>query len=475
MADRSAGLDAGSLRKGMAATFTGLIGQRASRKNALDGYRLWLRDTADIAPEPLPSASPGPSAGGPSAPLLPIAAAVSREGERVAVEGVLTIDVSLLDTSARRTIVEDATGAIEVYLASPDSRLRTGVRVRVTGTVGRAYGAPRLRAEEIAVVGATRPTPRSLLAAPAASDEWRLVRVSGTVVDLHRLGVRWRAELDMAGVRIPIVGLDGSGIASTALVEGRRATIVGVVRRAAPSAMDQRLAVVPRDRADVLLGPVEAAGSAGTRGSAPRTAGKPGLAGLPVAGHLAVQQGAVQDVDLARLADHIGQVVRVGGLVSGLGPDGIDLDDGTATVHVVLAGEAAALLDLLEPGDVLNATGTPERRGDVVLLVSDPAALVLVGDPSAVGDPQVGATAGPRASSVPVADGHAVVRASIERGMGLDPASAGIGTLVLLSAMSLVATVARRHRARRLLVARVVARIEAMRQAAPRAGRGRDE
>ena len=48
MADASAGLDASVLRKGATATLTGIVGQRASRKGALDGYRLWVRDRADI-------------------------------------------------------------------------------------------------------------------------------------------------------------------------------------------------------------------------------------------------------------------------------------------------------------------------------------------------------------------------------------------------------------------------------------------
>jgi len=42
-ADASAGLEAGSQRKGLVAAFTGVLGQRASRKGALDGYRIWLR------------------------------------------------------------------------------------------------------------------------------------------------------------------------------------------------------------------------------------------------------------------------------------------------------------------------------------------------------------------------------------------------------------------------------------------------
>ena len=49
LADASATLDVSILRKGTVATFTGIVGQRASRKGVLDGYRLWVRDRADIA------------------------------------------------------------------------------------------------------------------------------------------------------------------------------------------------------------------------------------------------------------------------------------------------------------------------------------------------------------------------------------------------------------------------------------------
>lgn len=466
MADASSGLSAASLRKGTTATFTGVIGQRASRKGALDGYRLWLRDAADIASSAPGLPSPSASAGTPPAPLLPIAAAIRREGERVAVEGVLTISATLLDTSRRRMIVEDSTGAIEVYLGAPDTGLRTGLRVRVTGTIGRAYGAPRLRVEEVVVLGATRATPRTLLRAPTVADEWCLVRVSGTVVDVHRLGTRWRAELDLGGTRIAIAGLAGSGIASTAVVEGGRATITGVVRRPASTATDQRFAIVPRDPADIVLGPVDKPAPSGASGSAPGTAGRPGLLGLPGDGRVAEPATRTQAVDLARLADHLGQAVRVGGLVTGLGPDGFDLDDGTATTHVVLTSDAAGLLDLLELGDALGVTGVPDQRGDVVLVVSDPAGLVLAGDPGSV-------DAGGSAASLeitdpsPLTDEHAIVRATVDRGMDLDPASAGFGTLALLAATSVVATLARRHRSRRQLQARVLGRLESIRMPVP--------
>ncbi|HWO50210.1 MAG TPA: hypothetical protein VNN23_01325, partial [Ornithinibacter sp.] len=54
------------------------------------------------------------------------------------------------------------------------------------------------------------------------------------------------------------------------------------------------------------------------------------------------------------------------------------------------------------------------------------------------------------------------LRASLGRGMGLDPASAGAGTLALVAVLSIAVTLARRHRAQRALRQRIVARLEAI-------------
>ena len=87
------------------ATFTGIVGQRASRKGVLDGYRLWIRDRADIAsvtqPGPASSATPKPSgsAGSGAASVVSIATAKARDGKTVTIEGVLTTSRTLLDAS----------------------------------------------------------------------------------------------------------------------------------------------------------------------------------------------------------------------------------------------------------------------------------------------------------------------------------------------------------------------------------------
>jgi hypothetical protein len=463
-ADASAGLDVGVLRKGASATLTGIVGQRASRKGELDGYRLWVRDRADIAgltqpaSSPTPSQTPRPSATpGPNA-VRSIASARSRDGETVTVEGLLTVERTLLDASGRRTIVEDSTGAIEAYLPAADGRLRLGTRVRLTGVVGKAWGAPRLKVADVRVLGAGTPTAHALEGSPTAATEWRLVRVTGTIADVHRSGDRWTAELTTSGsTKVLLGGLAGSGIAGSSVVEGRSATVTGIVKRPYPTATDRRFAIVPRRPSDLVLGPVVAGSGAS---SAPGTTGVG--QGTPSAGGSGADplaDSATPDVDLRDLESHLGQRVRIGGLVTAVEADGFRLDDGTAIGRIVLADAAAGVIELLEPGDALNATGVPERRDEVVLVVGDAADIELVGDLGG----SLEAAASP--DEVPLASADVdrdALRASLGRGMGLDPASAGVGTLALVALLSVALTLARRHRAQRALRQRIVARLEAI-------------
>ncbi len=93
--------------------------------------------------------------------------------------------------------------------------------------------------------------------------------------------------------------------------------------------------------------------------------------------------GPASDADVTELASLIGHTVRVGGLVTELRPDGFRLDDGTAVGTVTLRGPAADLVALVEVGDAINATGSVETAPDgPIVVVADPAGLVLAGSPS---------------------------------------------------------------------------------------------
>ena len=310
---------------------------------------------------------------------MSIATAKARDGRTVTIEGVLTTSRTLLDASGRRAIVEDRSGAIEAYLPEADGRLKLGTRVRLTGTVGKAWGAPRLKITDVRVLGSASPSPTTLRGTPTAAVEWRLVRATGTIANVKKSGDRWTAELVLSGsTRIALAGLAGSGIPSTAVIEGRSATVTGIVKRPYPTATDRRFAIAPRQTRDIALGAASTAASAARAHRARRRARAAARRRRPAPRRAPPRRAA--DVDLRDLAAHVGTRVRVGGLVTTLEADGFRLDDGTAIGRVVLADGAAPLLEVLAPGDALNATGTPEQRDELVLVIGDAADVELVGD-----------------------------------------------------------------------------------------------
>ena len=159
--------------------------------------------------------------------------------------------------------------------------------------------------------------------------------------------------------------------------------------------------------------------------------------------------------------------MRVGGLVVELAPDGFTLDDGSATGRIVLGGEAAQFLGLIEPGDAVEATGRVEAglEPDGPQLVVEAAAdLIRAGD--------LGASAGHRpaergrpfdASAAPSGDPSSG-GTTREAGLGAlpDPTVVGIGWIALLAGLSVAVTLIRRRRVRRALQGRIAARLAAL-------------
>jgi uncharacterized protein YdeI (BOF family) len=473
VADASSGIAATSVVAGATYDVTGVAGQRASRKGELDGYRVWTRDTRDLVRHSGPGGSPAPSPSGgggtpqptasPAPGVITIAEAVRRGSGDVTIEGVVIAPADLLDATGRRIVVEDRSAGVELLIPADSAAPAVGARIRASGQIGRAYDAPRLRAATIvtlAVGGHVQPM--TLTAPPTAAHEWRLVTVAGTVSDVHKLGDRWRAELTVGQATVVINGLAGARIAATAITEGRRATIVGIVRRPYPGASDRRWSVVPRGPSDV-----EMSGAAASGGGP----GEPGTTGGATAAAAGDNPGAgsagaaAPDVDLAALAEHVGQTVRVGGLVQELASDGFVLDDGTATGRIVLTGDAAEYIGLVDPGDAVNATGRVELDGNTPrVVVTDAAGLARVGDLTAADERSAG-------------DGHAPITGHDENAPApsrlaggllgpLEPGAAGVAGIGLLSGLSLALTVLRRRRARRLLAARVGARLAGLAGAA---------
>lgn len=449
MADGSSGVVAGNVPVGRSLRLTGVAGQRASRKGALDGYRIWIRDRVDVmivsGPSPTPSGTP----------TISIAAALAKaDGASVIIEATVTAGTALLDSSGRRIVVQDGTGAIEVLLPVGSAGPAVASVVRITGAMAHAWGAPRLRAATVEDRHAIVQVQASARAAALGqTDEWRLVRISGTITRVERFGDRWRAEVVITGskdVRVPILGQAGAGIPSTRLAEGASVTVIGIVKRPYPTATDRRFAVLPRTGADLATSGT--AGSGGGTGSG-STGSASGQAGAPNATTSVVD--VTPDTDLAALGEHLGAQVRVGGLVAAVATDGLDLDDGSATGHLVFRGDAVELLPYLRTGDAIAATGRVEQLdGAFVVIVDGAASVVRVGDlGQAV--PVITAGASPSGGSAQPSDSR-LTRAG---GLVDGPETWSIAAMGGLSLLSLVVTLIRRRRAQRRLRTAIVARL----------------
>jgi hypothetical protein len=405
---------------------TGIGGQRESRSGSGDGHRLWPRDDADVevladaAPTPRPTGKPGadatptPRPRGDSPSVVRIRRA--RSGETVTIEGVVTSPSGLVDSDRRRVTVEDGSGAILVRFPVAAPLPPVGARVRVSGQVGTWYDAPQLAADaEAERRGSVRAVPTLLRRPPAPADEWRLVTVVARVTNVARDGEKWRAEVTLgAGGALPVVGVSGSGIPASALVEGRGARITGIVRRAWPTASDQRPAIMPRSSEDIELG-AEAPGAAAGEG----TGGEPGAtdggddslgvgggdapggpagAGAVSAADAPFSSAPVVDASLASLAVHRGRVVRAGGSLAAHAEDHLVIDDGTAQARVRTEGGLGVSTAALEVGDVVNVTGRVERdpEGAHEIVMRSVADLVRAAD---LGPGATAATAAPAAAA----------------------------------------------------------------------------
>ena len=184
------------------------------------------------------------------------------------------------------------------------------------GTIGRAYDAPRVKAERIDVLGRRRRA-RSPLELRRRAD--RGARVATRPRQRHRdrasrsSAIAGGPSAVLGPDRVVVTGLAGARIPATALVEGRTATVVGIVRRPYPGATDRRWSIVPRSRGRRRHRP-RASRRRPAATSRIRHAG-PGGAG---ASRNAVRFGPPRTSTSSISAGHVGQIVRVGGLVAEL-------------------------------------------------------------------------------------------------------------------------------------------------------------
>ena len=175
----------------------------------------------------------------PSTALLTIAQALETTDRDVRIQGVVTAGADLLDASGRRIVVQDATRrGRDPAPGRTSTAPALGARVEVAGRMGAAYGAPRLRADDLERLGpATVPAParrpRGAHRRPhlAAGD-----RSSGRVEDTRKLGDRVARRDRRRAQRIVVVAQPGAGLTTADLPEGATVDVTGIVRRAYPNA-----------------------------------------------------------------------------------------------------------------------------------------------------------------------------------------------------------------------------------------------
>jgi hypothetical protein len=424
VADASAGIASASLHRGYRYRLTGVVGQRATALGRPDGYRLWLRDSADVvelaAPSPSPSASGSPRTSGsasprptvtprpstspspsPSAPAVTTIAAAILAGGTVTVEGIVTAGSGLLDSSGRVIVIQDSSAAVSVRLPAGVT-FKAGRSVRITGTAGRSYGAPRILATADADLGAaTVPAPIVLTAAPTAAQEWRLVRLAGVVRSIHRSGGEWKADVAVGAALFLVDALATAHVAPDRIVVGATVQVTGIARRPYPTATDRRFSVLPRSAADVTVTHPPAADTSGGSSSTATATRKPAgtgsstatrtstgttatrTAGAGAGATASASPGTPLDVDLVDLPQSAGLRVRVGGLIAAVDATGISLDDGTATATVGFEGTARTMLAGMRVGLAVNLVGTATKGTPPTLKVTTADDVIPVADPAA--------------------------------------------------------------------------------------------
>ena len=486
MADASSGIAATAVSKGGVYRLTGIAGQRASHKGALDGYRVWLRDPSDLqlvaAPSASPSPTPSPTPKHTAAPTprpsasapadtraVSVASALGITDRDVAIEATVTAPGSLLDATGRRIVVQDSTGAIEVLLAKDITAPGVGTRIRAVGRVGTAYGAPRLRATSIERLGAgAAPAPLRVSGQLTAAHTWRLVTTTGRIEDVRKLGDRWRAEIVVGAARLVLIGQPGAKIPVDAILEGHAIEVVGIVRPAYPSASDRRATILPRSRGDVRVGAATSGGARGRRqrdrrGGFLRRDQRRDEHREPAA------QGARRPtrpfrMPTSRTSPRSWERPSGSAALSWMsGPTVSCSTTARRTRRSCCAKTPRTGSRSSNPGDAINVIGRVERLDDETLgvVVTDPAAIVLGSDPAATGVAGL-PPASPAAKEFAEDAGAGVNSAGFGDDLGdLPGAGAGLASLLGISLASVAVTLLRRRKARRLLAARVAARLSA--------------
>ena len=370
MADASSGLRRSAFIPVARYRVTGVSGQRASRKGALDGYRVWARDARDVVAGH-GRAEPSTPRAVRDRPERRVPRRRSSRSRRPADHAiatwrsrrVVTAPASLLDASRSADRRPGRDRGDRGPAAEGRDRARRRHRIRVTGPVGTAYGAPRLR----------RPGRSARLGAVSR----RRCGSSGPADDRPHLAARdgLRPGRRRAQARRPLAGRDrgrrsglvvvaqpGARIPVTALVEGGTAEVVGIVRPAIPErerpAADHPAAVARRTSARRIGRIRRVRGATVPRGGRSGPGADPAATAATGAAPSTARPMPTWSISRRSSAASFASA----GSSSTSRPTASCSTTARRTGAVVLAGAAAEWIDLIEPGDAINVIGRVDGR-----------------------------------------------------------------------------------------------------------------
>ena len=282
------GVDAGSWVRGTRLRVTGVVGQRDSSGTGTSGYRLQLRDAADLlAVEPPPSPSPTASSSvSPTASPAPgdgtvVSIATARQtppNARVRVRGVVTLPSSLFGDGT--AALQDESGAIVLRLADEAGQLALGELVQVDGTRSTKSGmetlrvtSPPIRLGSQALPGAERHATGSL----GEAHEARMVVVRGALATAPRRTSAQNTyfDLDDGSGPVRVFLAREADVDTEALAAGAWVEVTGVLGQETTGQQPLRgYRIWPRMQADLRL-IAAATGGAGGDGDDSEGAGAP--------------------------------------------------------------------------------------------------------------------------------------------------------------------------------------------------------
>ena len=272
-------IDTSGWTRGTTLSIRGVVLQRDASGSGTVGYRLTLRDPADVlavqppSPSPTPSASGSPSAsphpsGDPSVVAIDVARAAA-PNTRLRVRGVVTLPTSVLGDGT--AAIQDASGAIILRLGDEAGTLSAGDLVQVDGVRSTKSGMETLRVssppQRLGSPAAPAPA-RHATGALGEAHEAVLVVVRGAVIGTPRRTSAQNVyfDLDDGSGPLRVYLTPGSGIGSSGLAEGAWVEIVGVLGQETSGQQPLRgYRLWPRQAADIrIVSP--AAGEPATNG-----------------------------------------------------------------------------------------------------------------------------------------------------------------------------------------------------------------